>query len=138
MKPWIYEGEEIYSIEQVPDGAVGFIYFVKNIYGYWYVGKKNLYSTVTKPPLKGQKRKRKFVNESNWLAYKSSNGSVKEWEDWEYESRIIINWAFTKKHLTYLETHALFNLNVLKDKNSLNSNILGKFYPGDIPDNDKS
>ena len=34
MKPWVYEGEEIYSIEQVPEGAVGFIYFVKNIYGY--------------------------------------------------------------------------------------------------------
>ena len=137
MKPWIYEGEEIYSIEQVPEGVFGFIYFVKNIYGYWYIGKKSLYSYTTKPPLKGKTRRRKFKNESNWLAYKSSNASVKEWQDWEYESRIIINWAYSKKELTYLETHALFSLNVLKDPNSLNSNILGKFFPGDIKDNKK-
>ena len=133
MKPWIYQGKEIKSTDDFPNKeAIGFIYLVKNIYGYWYIGKKNIYSHITKPPLKGYKRRRKLTKESNWLTYKSSNKSVKDWEDFEFESRIIIDFAYTKKHLTYLETHALFTLNVLKCDVFLNDNILGKFFSSDL------
>jgi hypothetical protein len=133
MKPWIYQGKEIKSTDDFPNKeAIGFIYLVKNIYGYWYIGKKNIYSNITKPPLKGYKRRRKMTKESNWLTYKSSNKSVKDWEDFEFESRIIIDFAYTKKHLTYLECHALFSLNVLRNDMCLNDNILGKFFSGDL------
>jgi hypothetical protein len=132
MIPWTYEGEEIKSLEDVPKGAVGFIYLITNLDGYWYVGKKSLFSTVTRPPLKGQRAKRKVTKESKWLLYKSSNKTVKEWEDWEINNRTIINWAYTKKHLTYLECHALFSLNVLRNEKSLNDNILGKFFSSDL------
>jgi len=132
MIPWIYEGKEIKSLEDVPKGAVGFIYLITNLDGYWYVGKKSLFSTVTRPPLKGQRAKRKVTKESKWLLYKSSNKTVKEWEDWEINNRTIINWAYTKKHLTYLECHALFSLNVLRNEKSLNDNILGKFFSSDL------
>ncbi len=79
MKPWVYEGEEVNSIEDVPKGATGFIYLISNVEGKCYIGKKSLYSTVTRPPLKGTRRKRKVTKESNWLTYKSSNKLVKEW-----------------------------------------------------------
>jgi hypothetical protein len=132
MINWKYQGKEITNMDGVPDKAVGFIYLVQNIYDYWYIGKKNLYSNITKPPLKGMKRRRKMTKESNWLGYKSSNKSVKDWEAWEYKSRIIIDWAFTKKHLTYLECHAQFSMNCLTNDMCLNDNILGKFYSGDL------
>jgi len=133
MIPWIYQGKEINSTDDFPNKeAIGFIYLVQNVYDYWYIGKKNIYSHVTKPPLKGYKRRRKLTRESNWTTYKSSNKSVKDWEDWEYKSRVIIDFAYTKKHLTYLECHAQFSLNCLTNEMCLNDNILGKFYAGDF------
>ncbi len=132
MIPWKYEDKEILSLDDVPEGCVGFIYLISNVEGLHYIGKKSLYSTVTRPPLKGTRRKRKVTKESKWQTYKSSNKIVKEWEDYEITNRTIINWAYTKKHLTYLETHALFSLNVLKSDVFLNDNILGKFFSSDL------
>ena len=132
MTPWVYEDVEVKSLEDVPKGAVGFIYLISNIDGQCYIGKKSFYSTVTRPPLKGTKRKRKVTKESKWLTYKSSNKLVKEWQDWEITKRVIINYAYTKKHLTYLECHALFSLNVLRSDVFLNDNILGKFFSSDL------
>ena len=132
MKPWVYEDKEITSLEDVPRGAVGFIYLITNVDGYWYIGKKSLFSTTTRPPLKGTKRKRKVTKESKWTTYKSSNKIVKEWPEWEIENRTIINWAYTKKHLTYLECHALFSLNVLRNEMCLNDNIQGRFFSSDL------
>tara|TARA_R110000782_G_scaffold43286_3_gene97734 strand:- start:473 stop:889 length:417 start_codon:yes stop_codon:yes gene_type:complete len=132
MTPWVYEGREVLSLDDVPEGCVGFIYIISNVEGLHYIGKKQLWSTVTRPPLKGTRRKRKVTKESKWLTYKSSNKIVKEWEDYEITKRTIINWAYTKKHLTYLECHALFTLNVLKSDVFLNDNILGKFFRSDL------
>ena len=132
MKPWVYEDEEVNSIEDVPKGATGFIYLISNVDGLCYIGKKSLYSTITRPALKGTRKKRKVTKESNWLTYKSSNKVVKEWPEWEITKRVIINYAYTKKHLTYLECHALFTLNVLRSDVFLNDNILGKFFGSDL------
>ena len=132
MKNWTYEEEEITSLEQVPEGAIGFIYLMTNVDGHFYIGKKSLYSTVTRPPLKGTRAKRKITKESKWLDYKSSNKVVKDWEDYEIVNKTIINWAYTKKHLTYLECHALFSLNVLRNPMCMNDNILGKFFSTDL------
>ncbi len=132
MVPWIYDGRKILSLDDVPEGAVSFIYLISNVEGLHYIGKKSLYSTVTRPPLKGTRKKRKVTKQSKWLTYKSSNKIVKEWEDWEITNRTIINWAYTKKHATYLECHALFTLNVLKSDVFLNDNIQGRFFSSDL------
>ena len=132
MKPWVYEDVKVNSIEDVPKGAVGFIYLISNVDGLCYIGKKSFYSTTTRPPLKGTRSKRKVTKESNWLTYKSSNKVVKDWPEWEITKRVIINYAYTKKHLTYLECHALFTLNVLRSDVFLNDNILGKFFGSDL------
>jgi len=137
MKPWVYEGKEINSLEDVPNEAVGFIYIITDVTGYWYIGKKSLYSTVTRPPLKGTKKKRKVTKESKWLNYCSSNKYFKQLESWEIVDRTIIDFAYSKKELTFLETEALFSLQALRNPMSKNSNILGKFYPADISGNQK-
>jgi len=137
MVAWKYQQQEINSIEDVPEGAYGFIYILTDVTGYWYIGKKSLYSTVTKNPLKGTKRKRKVTKESKWLDYCSSNKYFKQLESWEIVDRTIIDFAYNKKELTFLETEALFTLQALRNPMSKNSNILGKFYPKDITGNEK-
>ena len=124
-------------MDGVPEGATGFIYIITCVSGYFYIGKKSLYSTVTKKPLKGTKKKRKVTTESKWLNYCSSNKYFKQLESWEIVDRTIIDFAFSKKELTFLETEALFTLQVLRNPKSKNRNILGKFYPADITGNEK-
>ena len=131
---WHYKGEEINSINQLPEGAVGFVYKISfpgmDLH---YIGRKNLHSKKTLPPLKGYTRKRKIVQESNWLNYCSSNVEVKERIDLGHECyKEIIAFARSLRQLTYLETKALFIYSVLEDDRYLNSNILGKFYTGNI------
>lgn len=73
---WTYEGKEFTS-EMIED-YIGFVYLITDIVnGKKYVGKKLFVSTHTKRPLKGQKRKRKIVTESDWKTYCSSNEEIK-------------------------------------------------------------
>ena len=137
MIDWKYQNNSITGMDGVPEGAVGFIYILKDVAGFFYLGKKNLYSTVTKAALKGTKRKRKVTTESKWLQYCSSNKYFKQLEPWEIVERTIIDFAYTKKHLSFLETEALFSLQVLRNPMSKNRNIGGKWFPADIPGNKK-
>lgn len=140
---WTYKIDEhlvapIESLQDIPEGAIGFVYMIRHNEDLltkdrstdsWYIGKKSLYSHRTLPPLKGQKRKRKIVKESDWINYQSSN---KEVQQWPTQFKRILQYAYSKKELTYLETKYLFNYNALEDKNSLNGNILAKFYKGEF------
>lgn len=55
-----------------------FVYLLTDtVTGIRYVGMKNFHSTITKPPLKGQKRKRKVTSESDWATYVGSNETFK-------------------------------------------------------------
>jgi len=140
---WTYKIDEhliapVESLQDIPEGAIGFVYIIRhNEDEYardrstdsWYIGKKSLYSHRTLPPLKGQKRKRKIVKESDWINYQSSN---KEVQQWPTQWKQILQYAYSKKELTYLETKYLFQYNALEDKNSFNGNILAKFYKGEF------
>lgn len=123
---WKYNSIEVTDISQVPLGAVGFIYVILNSStGEYYIGKKQLYSTRTLPPLKGTRRKRKVIKESDWKTYQSSSKKVKEWIS---PKKSIIVWCYSKKELTYEETRALMCYRTMEDELSLNENILGKFF----------
>ena len=137
MIDWKYQNNSITGMDGVPEGAVGFIYILTDVAGFFYLGKKSLYSTVTKSALKGTKRKRKVTTESKWLQYCSSNKYFKQLEPWEIVERTIIDFAYTKKHLSFLENEALFTLQVLRNPMSKNRNIGGKWFPADIPGNKK-
>ena len=133
---WLYKGLPVASIEGMPEGTYGFIYEVTHIStGKKYLGKKVLYFNRTLPPLKGMKRKRKVVKESDWQTYYGSHEKIKsllkenKQDDFQRE---ILEFAFNKKHLTYLETKYLFCNNVLENEEYINDNILGKFFRKDL------
>tara|TARA_R110000803_G_scaffold22060_2_gene55084 strand:+ start:2224 stop:2643 length:420 start_codon:yes stop_codon:yes gene_type:complete len=127
---WTYKGNIVNTLMDLPAQTIGFIYLISNIEtGQYYLGKKSLYSHRTLPPLKGTKRKRKVTKESKWQEYMSSNPEVQEWTSYTKE---ILECCNTPKELTFRETEALFCLKTMEDERSLNSNILGKFYPKDV------
>jgi hypothetical protein len=124
------------SIDDMPKDSVGFIYLVTHINtGKKYVGRKILKVNRKLPPLKGKKRARRVVKESDWKSYYGSNENIrqmiKEGKNSEFK-REILKFAFSKKELSYLETKELFKRNVLERDDYFNDNILGKFYRKDI------
>jgi len=134
---WLYENKEIESIEDMPDGTYGFVYEIThNQSGRKYIGKKVLYFNRTLPPLKGKKRKRKVVKESDWKNYFGSSKEIKEIISENRQSELqreILVYATSKKLLTYYETKFLFIKGVLEKENKyINDNILGKFYRKDF------
>jgi hypothetical protein len=129
---WTYKDKNITCIEDLPDTAIGFVYKISfPDMDLHYIGRKNLHSKKTLPPLKGYTRKRKIVQESNWLNYYSSNEDVKLLvQQGQACTREILVVAETLRRLTYLETKELFVNSVLEKDEYLNGNILGKFFKG--------
>ena len=130
-------GRIIQSIEDMPKDTIGFVYEIKDKDNEWvYIGKKNLYSYRTLPPLKGYKRKRKVTKESNWKDYYSSNKIVQEWvkqNGKESVKRTILQFSPTKKLLTYYENKMLYCHSVIEPGSIyLNDNISGKLFRNDF------
>lgn len=145
MLKWLYEDEEITSIEQFPKNCHGFVYKITNLQnGKIYIGRKILINTLNRKLTKkelleqtgpGRKpTKKKVVKESNWLSYWGSNKplleDIQELGKEKFK-REIIKLTFSKKQLTYYELHYQCIFEVLT-RDSYNSNILGKFYPKDL------
>lgn len=141
---WLYKYAEVNSIDDLPDGVVGFVYKITSPSGKIYIGKKQLKNTqrrkISKKLLKSiegrGKRPSKItvVTESNWLDYWGSckplleeierNGN----KDWNRE---IIELCYSKKQLSYYEVCYQIRYDVLKT-NSYNETILGKFFRKDL------
>jgi len=145
---WLYNKKEITNISEFPLGAFGFVYVVITPEGKKYIGKKALYhnkktklkkSELAEQSGRGRRALHKIVSkESDWKKYYGSNKHLKnqitEGEvTLEDLSKQIIEIGFNKKHLTYLETKYLFQLEVLeKPGEYYNDNILGKFFTKDL------
>ena len=135
---WFYKDRVIDNIEDMPKGTFGFIYEVQHIpTGRRYIGKKVLEFNRTLPPLKGTKRKRKVVKESDWKTYYGSHKEIKDLikENKQDEfRREILMYVPSKKLLTYYETKFLFIKEVLEPNGNsyINDNILAKFYRKDF------
>lgn len=135
MHNWLYKDKEV-TDESIPEGSEGFVYKITHTpTGKYYIGKKSLWAKRTLPPLKGKKRKRRVIKESDWKKYHSSNDwiktQVKEGNEDDFK-REIIQFCPSKKSLTYYELRWQLYYDVLADDNSLNENLLGKFYKRDI------
>ena len=112
------------------------------------MGKKVLYHNqkkkLTKAELaeqtgRGRKKSYKIVQkESDWKKYIGSNTKLKnqitEGEVTKEDlKRQILEVGLNKKHLTYLETKYLFQMEVLENPDQYyNDNILGKFFTSDF------
>tara|TARA_R110000751_G_scaffold510_3_gene1823 strand:- start:1280 stop:1759 length:480 start_codon:yes stop_codon:yes gene_type:complete len=133
-----------FTDDMIPENAVGFIYIInmlKDDKRYGYIGKKNFYSKRKKRfgkkalALITDKRSKKYeiVTKLDYQNYFSSNKELKEaYENGVYMNRTIIKICFSKTELTYQETKAQFQHEVLERDNWLNGNILGRFYKGKI------
>lgn len=133
---WQYKEKTISSIEDMPKGAIGFIYRTELVDGRMYVGKKVLTFTKTLKPLKGTRKKRISTKESDWKDYYGSHPIIKTVLKNESEKlklrRVILEFCFSKKHLTYCELKWQFTLDVLENTCYINDNISGRFFRRDL------
>lgn len=144
MNHWKYLGNDITSLEDVPQGAIGFVYKITNTQNdKFYIGKKVFFITRKMKISNREKKKTetmkrfKYVSkESDWKTYYGSCQELKDdinKSDKSLFKREILQFCKTKKGMTYLELEYQIKYNVLEN-NSYNNNILGKFYKKDIED----
>tara|TARA_Y100000356_G_C11006784_1_gene156243 strand:+ start:14 stop:439 length:426 start_codon:yes stop_codon:yes gene_type:complete len=134
------------SYEQFPEGTYGYVYQTTHLpTGKKYVGKKALIYNQKKkigkreaalwegkgrPPIY-----KRIQKESDWKTYYGSHPLIKEeiknGNQADFE-RIILQLAYSKKELTYLENKALFSLAVLEREEYLNDNIEGRYFKKDF------
>ena len=149
---WLYKNKEI-NLDDIPEDAVGFVYkIIHKSTGKYYIGKKSLESVRTvkigkrelekikverkELRLRGSAPKKKTVRKiSDWETYYSSN----EWINEEVKRgkkdefiREILQFCNSKKALSYYEVEWMFRCDVLRDENSLNGNISGKWFRKDL------
>lgn len=145
MKSWVdlSTGKKVERISDMPDGVFGFVYLIKVGKDNLYIGKKSVFSFVKKKFGKKElsaitdKRKKTYSNvtkESNWKKYTGSNKVLNELiKSGAEPDRIILEYAYSSKHLTYLESKHLFKHGVIEPNSGyLNDNILGKFFRKDF------
>ena len=140
---WYFLEQQIDEISDLPEGAFGFIYQTTHIpTGKKYIGKKSLMynrkKKLTKKELleyAGKKGRTpthiRVQKESDWKTYYGSHSFIKESNKEDLE-RKILQLAYNKKELTYLECKWQFVLEVLETNKYLNDNILGKFFDKDF------
>ena len=148
--PWIYKGNVV-TPDLIPIGSVGFVYAITDEYTHpllnWekkviYIGKKSLLSTTKKKISKRDQLKekeitgdgrvhkvKKVVKGSGWENYLTSSIEVKKLllEHPERYSRIVIEFAHSKQHLSYLECKHII-VNSMLERETYNLNLMGKFY----------
>ena len=139
---WLYKGSEINEISDLPNNAFGFVYQTTHLpTNKKYIGKKSLMYNLKKKLGKKEKALwegkgrppiyKRVLKESDWKTYYGSHIFIKESNKEDLE-RKILQVAFHKKELTYLECKYQFIFEVLEDKKYINDNILGKFYDRDF------
>lgn len=107
----------------IPENVLGFLYKItdKNSKKY-YVGIKQISKRIKRKPLKGKKRNRIHVSESDWKTYCGSSGEISE-EVRKNESNYsfeILSFHSTKTLLKYSEAEYLIRNNCLFDSNCYN------------------
>ena len=140
---WIYNNEEITSIDQLPSNAYGFIYMLVYSTDKAYIGQKQLYSYQTLPTLKngsqrpnseriGKNKNGKRVyfdkvkKESNWKNYESSSKDIPK--EAKIVKKEILAIAYSKRELSYLEVKHLFCYETMESSDFYNRNINGKWF----------
>jgi hypothetical protein len=128
---WSYEGKP-FSSENI-DGHAGFVYEITDtLNGKKYIGKKKLSATRTLKPLKGQKRKRKVVSESDWMDYYGSSEEVKALvEEFGRDrfDRKILRLCKTTAEMSYFEMKEQIERDVLlKPDEYYNAFVGGKLH----------
>lgn len=111
----------------IPEDAFGFIYEITNTVNQKkYIGKKQMVKRIKRAPLKGKKRKRIDLVESDWKTYTGSsdrlNADIEEHgkEAFTFE---ILKFCNSKFELSYFESKIQFERDVLLSENYYNGII---------------
>lgn len=124
MTKWIYKDKEV---EELPELCEAFVYIITNTTNNKkYVGKKLAKFRVTRPPLKGKKRKRKSFKESDWRTYWGSSEHLKNDVQELGEDKFIreiLYYCPSKGSAGYLEAREQFERNVLASDDYYNGII---------------
>lgn len=127
---WHYKGKEFTS-DMIEDW-VGFVYLITDKSNNMkYVGKKLLTRVAKLPPLKGKKRKRHVVKETDWKKYYGSSEAVKLMLEEKGEDnfhREILYLCTSKGQLGYLEAKYQFVNDVLLRDDYYNGIIQCKIH----------
>ncbi|AKF13577.1 NAD synthetase [Sinorhizobium phage phiN3] len=123
---WYFEGKEFTSEDIGKFKA--FVYLITDLVsGRKYIGKKTFYNKKTLPPLKGQKRKRTKITESDWQSYHGSNEKIKALVDEHGSSRFkreILKLCRSNAESTYYEAKLQFEHDVLLRDDYYNDYIM--------------
>ena len=139
---WTFNDKIIKEISDLPKGTFGFIYQTTHLpTSKKYICKKSLIYNLKKKLGKKEKALwegkgrppvyKRVLKESDWKTYYGSHGFIREANKEDLE-RKILQIAYNKKELTYLECKWQFVLEVLENTKYLNDNILGKFFDKDF------
>ena len=114
MNEWTYNGNNFTSDDI--DNWFGFVYIIKNLdKDKFYIGQKQFWSTIKRPPLKGKKKKRIVTKESDWKSYTGSSKQLNE--DILSGDRIqktILKLCSSKSSLTYNELKYQLSMDCLE------------------------
>ena len=125
---WFYN-DEVFDPEEAPEEYYGFVYCITNLTnGMKYIGKKWMWSTRRLKPLKGQKRKRKKVSESDWRRYYGSSAHLNEERDRigdDKYKREILRFCKTKGECSYYELKYQMDEDVLLKPNEYYNAFVG-------------
>lgn len=114
---WLYENKKFEPADEELKPFAGFVYLItEKKTGMKYVGKKLFWRTIKRAPLKGKKRKRIEVVQSDWQNYFGSSDAVnllvEEFGESAFD-REIIRLCKTKGEMSYYETKEQFDREVL-------------------------
>lgn len=132
---WFYDGKPFTS-EDI-GSFVSFVYRITDTEtGRFYIGKKSLISVRKLPPLKGQKRRRTVVKESDWLTYFGSNDALKALVAEAGPARFyreILHLCRSKGEASFMEAHEQFRHDVLRREDCFNEWIVVKVHRKHLP-----
>lgn len=124
---WSYKNS-IFTSDQIQD-HVGFVYEIYDVEtGMIYIGKKRFWRTIRKPPLKGKKRKRKEIKESDWQDYYGSSQKVKDLLEASTPKRFkrkIIRLCQSLGEMSYFEMHEQMSRHVLLQPDKYYNRFVG-------------
>jgi len=130
---WFYNDVEYNPAEEEIKPFVGFVYLITDLTNNKkYIGKKTLWSTRRLPPLKGYKRKRVKVTQSDWQDYYGSSEEVKllvENSGRDRFKREILRLCISKGECSYYEMREQMVRDVLlKPDEYYNAFVGGKIH----------
>jgi hypothetical protein len=123
------------ATEKITDGYIGFVYEILDTQNNKkYIGKKLLVSKKKLAPLKGQKRKRIKIVQTDWETYYGSSESVKLLVEERAETftRRILHFCKSKGELSYAEAKEQFDREVLLSDDYYNEFIGIKIHSAHI------